>query len=638
MRAHRAAKFGAAAGALVGLLTGQQTRAQAPAFVDVTQASGLQAARDLSPADIWLSGTHLIDFDGDGDLDFFYGSHGGFHGIYGVNDGHGHFTTATLPQAQSSEIHLISDLDENGLPDVTFTEDDGVTRWHLGTATPGMPAFKSTPWVKGYSRNGTMGDMDGDGNVDWICGGGQGGSGNPEALWIYFGDGKGSFRKDPQAIVIQNVDRDTTEPIAVDLDGDGDLDLSVKTNLLGTGGGLRTFIYRNDGAAGGKVTLTPAAEAMGLTESGGPAIIGYGDIDQDGDTDIIGRDSALLAFINDGHGRFTKKPGLVTGDQPKSDLLIASMTDLDNDGVADLVVGGFMSLWLFRGTGGGAFVTMNGAWGVTGTDPNGSSRVSFAFGDVDGDGDLDLVGPRAAPPKMQYNVYRNDLPAKKWLNVRPIGHPGNKVAMGAAITVYEAGTDHVLWFEEIRHHGPQIMQNTYSQAETERHFGLGDRATVDVAVHFHPSNKVVTRKGVSANTTVKIAEDGSGTVVPPAVPPSSPDAGVPRDAGSDAGAAPTPDPTGAAGTSGSGGVGGNSGGTSTGAAGTGAAGAAPAPVSPPPLSGAAGTAPGERGNPAASGAGCACTYGGARPSPLSAALPLTGLALAVALIRRRKRR
>jgi hypothetical protein len=603
----RLGHFVAALAALAALLIGTRAHAQ---FVDVTKSSGLQALRDAKPADLWLSGTHLLDLDGDGDLDFFFGSHGGFHGLPALNDGHGKFSPSTLAKAASTEIHLVHDLNEDGLPDASFTEDDGVTRWFQNASKAGAPAFMSTSNVKAYSRNGSVGDIDGDGNVDWICGGGYG-YGMPEAAWLYFGDGKGGFRKEVQALEIPGNDRDTAWPIAADLDADGDLDLIIVWQGAGADTASRPRVYRNDGPAAGKVTLTLATEAMGFSETPGLWILGVGDLDQDGDTDVIARDKALFAYVNDGRGHFTKKAGIVTGEGLKgNDLALAATTDLDNDGVVDLVVGGFSSLWLLRGQGAGSFTVMNGPWGVTGTDGNGS-RVSFAFGDIDGDGDLDLVGPRTWPPKMQFNVYRNDLPAKNWLNVRPVGNAGHRGAMGALISVYEAGTDHLLWFEEVAHYSYQIMQNQYAHAESERHFGLGARTSVDVSVLFRPSNKLVTKKGVPANSTVRLTEDGAGTVVTPDKPaptdagtaPSS-DAG-PKDAGT------SPPEAGAAGTSGAGGTSGAAGTNAGGAGTTGAAGAT--------SGGAAGTSPEPRET---SGGGCS----------LAGAIDRTALSTLLALL------
>src|SRR6185436_6279660 len=168
--------------------------------------------------------------------------------------------------------------------------------------------------------------------------------------------------------------------------------------------------------------------------------------------------------------------------------------------------------------------------------------ASFAFGDFDGDGDLDLACYRSTQP-AQLNLYRNDLPRQSWLRVRAVGLPGNRGAMGSIIRVREPGTGKLLWSEELSSTAKQVQLNSYFFAETERDFGLGDRTAADVEVQFYPSNKLVERKGVPANTTVRLAEEGDGTIVMPPEPPPPADAGGPDAATpADAGVVPTPRP------------------------------------------------------------------------------------------------
>ena len=132
----------------------------------------------------------------------------------------------------------------------------------------------------------------------------------------------------------------------------------------------------------------------------------------------------------------------------------------------------------------------------------------LCFGDVDGDGRLDLVGYTGAlDGQRQVKVYRNELPAQNWLRVRPVGGAGNRGAAGAKIRVTEPGNPgKLLWFEQVMILDSQSAHSYYALAQTERHFGLGARGAVDVSVEFYPSGKRVARKSVAANAVVTIAE------------------------------------------------------------------------------------------------------------------------------------
>jgi hypothetical protein len=98
-----------------------------------------------------------------------------------------------------------------------------------------------------------------------------------------------------------------------------------------------------------------------------------------------------------------------------------------------------------------------------------------------------------------------------------VGLDGHRGAPGAKVRVYAAGTQELLWYEEIGIYCRQVQPSYgYHFAETERHYGLGARDQVDVSVEFYPSRKLVTTEGVAANSTVRIGEDGEGVILPPA--------------------------------------------------------------------------------------------------------------------------
>jgi hypothetical protein len=159
---------------------------------------------------------------------------------------------------------------------------------------------------------------------------------------------------------------------------------------------------------------------------------------------------------------------------------------------------------VLRGTGGGNFTYMNDAWGITDTAAA-SLDDGLTFGDIDRDGRLDVIGYNETFPTRTLNVYHNDLAPQDWLNVRLVGLAGNVGAAGAKISIYAAGTNQLLWYEQVAQYDFQVATSYYAYGETERHFGLGNRANVDVVVVF-PSGRVTRLNNVSANQTIRVLE------------------------------------------------------------------------------------------------------------------------------------
>ena len=86
---------------------------------------------------------------------------------------------------------------------------------------------------------------------------------------------------------------------------------------------------------------------------------------------------------------------------------------------------------------------MNDAWGITGTAAA-SLDDGLTFGDIDGDGRLNIIGYDETFPSLTLFVHHNDLAPQNWLNVRLDGLAGN-VAAGATISIYAAGSNQLLW-------------------------------------------------------------------------------------------------------------------------------------------------------------------------------------------------
>jgi uncharacterized protein (DUF2141 family) len=175
-------------------------------------------------------------------------------------------------------------------------------------------------------------------------------------------------------------------PAFADLDGDGDLDM-----LLGTWN-QDVLYFRNAGTAqeprfvqDTALTIRPPRVSYAT-----PALA---DIDGDGDLDLFigGANGAIIHFRNDGT---RTAPNFVLVTETLDDLDVGrrsapSLVDVDGDGLLDLVVGREASgVAVFRNAGtrtAPRFVPFDG-WSLA-LPP----MSTPAFGDLDGDGKLDLV-------------------------------------------------------------------------------------------------------------------------------------------------------------------------------------------------------------------------------------------------------
>jgi len=493
-----------AAGLLLLCLGGNPANAAAATFptkpfTDISGSSGIAAAMAehyAGHSNWWLSGLNLIDLDGDGQLDLFLSAHGTGSPLALLGDGKGHFRRAA-GSYPTTEIHLACDINEDGKLDLQMTHQDGGGKWWINESTPGRLAFRDSGVIAGQARCNALIDIDRDGRLDWLH--------ERPGVMFELGNGAGAFK--PGAHIDIAPTRNEFNMHPADFNGDGFIDLAVHWGRYDLKQG-RSRIYLNDG----RMNFRDATREIGLEEDG-LTIKGVGDVNQDGHLDLIAFEGkAPVILLNDGKGHFTKQAeafaGIGAATKPNyTSWGLAVVTDFDNDGVPDILWNGRNFLWVLRGLGGGKFEYMNSKWGI---QDRAAATVDdgLCFGDIDGDGDLDILGYKGSlDGQRSVAVYRNDLPARHWLRVRPVGLAGNRSAAGAKIRVTESGhPEKLLWFEQVQILDSQMAHSYYSLAQTERHFGLGSRTDVDVSVEFYPSRKVVSKASVKADSTVVIAE------------------------------------------------------------------------------------------------------------------------------------
>jgi hypothetical protein len=484
--------------ALAAIVVFSPVRGQASVFTNVTQPSGVAGAMtrhyETHPK-WWLSGVNLVDLDGDGILDLFLAAHGAGAPLALLGDGQGHFMVAAGSYPQT-EIHLAHDINEDGKLDLQMTFQDGGGKWWLNESVNGQLSFRDSGIVAGQGRCNALIDLNRDGKVDWLH--------ERPGVVFEFGDGKGGFKRGGNLDIAQTKNEFNMHP--ADLNGDGFVDLAVHWGRYDLKEG-RSRVYLNDG----KMNFRDATSDCGLAEEG-LTVKGTGDVNQDGALDLIAFEGKAPAiFLNDGKAHFSKMAGPIAGMEAASKPAytswgLAIVTDFNNDGIADIIWNGRNFLWLLRGTGEGRFAYANREWGI---EDKSSASVDdgLCFGDIDADGDLDIIGYTGSlDGKRMINVYRNDSQPRNWLRVRPMGASGNRSAAGAKIRVTEERGGKLIWFEQVQVLDSQSAHSYYSLAQTERHFGLAARSRVDVSVEFYPSGQRVEKKAVKTCSILNVAE------------------------------------------------------------------------------------------------------------------------------------
>ena len=306
--------------------------------------------------------------------------------------------------------------------------------------------------------------------------------------------------------------------VAADVDGDGWSDLYVAND----GEPNHLWMNQRDGSFENTAWLAGAAvNRDGLAE--GSMGVDAGDFDADGDEDLfmthIATETNTL-YVNDGLGLFedrTVRVGLGPRSLPYTGFG-TGWFDFDNDGWLDLlIVNGEVRTMerlvqandpfplhqrnqLFRNLGNRRFADV--------TDRAGAvfelSEVSrgAAFGDVDNDGDVDvLVTNNNAPARLLVNGVGRRNP---WVGLRLVGSSGRDM-LGARVGVFrDAGP--VLW-RRARTDG------SYASAGDPRvHVGLGPGAGIDRVRVVWPGGGVEEWSDVPVDRWTTLTE-GTGRVV-----------------------------------------------------------------------------------------------------------------------------
>jgi hypothetical protein len=495
-------------------------------FTDVTEDSGLGAfvqtngsAEKPFIVETVGGGVALFDCDDDGDLDA-YLTNGGYlenapaestpaDALY-VNDGSGSFSDGTeragLGDTNWTNGVRVVDLDGDGLPDLYLTNygpnvlyrNVGDGRFEDVTDASGLADPR-------WSTGASFLDHDRDGDLDLyvanyvefdreemlrerpqimhlgvsVMKGPRGLK--PSADAFFLNEGGWRFRDASLETGVGEPRRFGFQVVAFDSDRDGWVDVYVANDSVAN------LLWRNvDGERfEDRAVLAGLAFSMAGKPQAGMGI-GVGDFDGDLQVDLFVTnfsDDYFTLYRGSGDGFFvdvTKRAnlGLVT----KAMLgWGCGFADFDNDGAAELfAVNGHVYPQVEEFDLGLDYQQRNQLFELRGTqfhEPEGAGGPGFALlrssrgaavGDVDADGDLDLlIGNIDQSPTL----LRNDSQTENSLRVRLVGQGANRDALGARV-VARIG-DHA----QLRIVG--AGSSFLSSSELVLHFGTGEAERVD---------------------------------------------------------------------------------------------------------------------------------------------------------------
>ena len=413
------------------------------AVIDVTEAAGVQAPQ-------WSTSAAFFDYDNDGLLD-----------LYVVN--YLDFSVATnkvcggVVDTDSRGLRAIDEgtrsycaPDEyGGVPDLLYRNQGNGTFADVSVA-----AGIAGPAGKGLGVVAWDYDRDGDQDV-FVANDGV-------ANHMFRNEGDGRFVNVALEVgLAYNLRGEAEAGMGVDLgdyDADGDLDLFV-TNFSRESNTL----YRNEGGRFQDVTAT-----TGLVEPSWNALgfgTGFFDYDSDGDLDL---------FVANGHvlDRIALfQPGIEYEQAPQ----------------------------LFRNDGRGHYADLSASSGAFfGRRQLGRGA---AFGDYDGDGDVDVLVTHCGGAAA---LLRNDSSDRSWSMVELVGTSGNRDAVGAEVRLFHGDR---MQLRQVR------SGSSYLSAGDHRlHFGLGRSDRVERIEVTWPGGERQAFEALPTNAILRIEEGGEVSV------------------------------------------------------------------------------------------------------------------------------
>lgn len=521
-------------------------------FTDITAETGIDFRHtDGRTGELYFietigSGVALFDYDNDGWLDIYFVNAGDTPGRDGRdessganrlyrNDADGTFTDVTESAGVGDVGYgtgvCVGDYDNDGWEDVFVTGFGGTTLYrNLGDGIFRDVTRDAGVYVDRWTTAAAFGDIDADGDLDlyvarycdWtfekhgtchehgaeVYCGPEDYEGDADVLLLNRGDG--TFEDATDSAGIADAAGKSLGVLILDYDEDGDRDIYVAND------GTPNLLFSNlaDG------TFEEVAWLVGIDgddagNAQGSMGVDFGDYNGDGRRDLIVTNFQRqynTLYRNDGGGFYADVSFIAgLGESLPHVSWGTAFFDADNDGRLDLFIanGHIQSKIadydptttyvqrnrLYHNAGESGFVDVTDASG----DGLALAKVSrgAAFGDIDNDGDIDIVVSNANDSP---DLLRNGTVGGGYLTVDLVGVASPRSGVGAEVRAY-VGASQAL--REPRSGGSYVSQN-----DRRAHIGLGSARVVDRLEVRWPSGAVDSFEDIQANRRIRIVEGG----------------------------------------------------------------------------------------------------------------------------------
>jgi hypothetical protein len=494
-------------------------------FEDITASAGVQGTGQ------WNNGVTMADVNGDGLLDI-YVCKGGWHdapeqrtNLLYINDGNLHFTEKAADYGLAESGHSIHasffDMDNDNDLDVYITSRPDSFDLPLSEMVRqrDLPSAHSRDKLLvnnnnkfheigkeagitnnfGYALSVVTSDLNNDGYADIYVA-----NDFAESDYMYINQRNGKFKEQIRRAT-HHISMYSMGTDVADINNDGLEDIMVSEmlpddykrsrvsmpsmdvesfNSLVSSGMHKQYMHNVLHLNQGNGFFGDISQLAGVTKTDWSWAVLMSDFDNDGRRDIfVANGYKRDVFDGDVHHKIA---AFVQANMHKyptaNDLLKKNFKNF-----ISLYQPIKVSDYVFRNEGDLKFTNVSSLWGLT--DPGFSNGA--AVGDLDNDGDLDLVINNIDDPAF---IYENTTAAKNYLKVKLDGPRGNGNGLGAKVAVYTNGN--MQYFEN------KTVRGFLSSNEPVVHFGMNDVATVDSVVVNWPDGKQSRVRNVKTNQTL----------------------------------------------------------------------------------------------------------------------------------------